>query len=47
MFLICLCGGYAISAYYTWQYYFIGAMFVVAVACNYLITFGVNKKTKE
>ena len=43
MFLICECFGYAISVYYTWQYVFIGVMFVLAIIANYLISFTYSK----
>ena len=47
MFLICLCCGYAISAFTTWQYIFSGVMFVVSIIANYFISFTYRKSNVE
>jgi hypothetical protein len=46
MFLICVCCGYALCASYNWQYYLIGALFIVCLLVNWLITLSAQKKEK-
>ena len=37
MFLVCLSFGYAISAFFDWQYVIIGIMFILAIIANFII----------
>ena len=39
MFLICVCCGYAISAIHSWQYIFIGIIFIFSIIVNIMLTF--------
>lgn len=38
LFLICVCCGYAVCVIRTWQYFFIGAMFIVSFSLNWYLS---------
>ena len=38
MFLLCVCCGYAASAIFTWQYIFIGVIFIFSIILNIMLT---------
>ena len=47
MFLLCACCGYAISAFFTWQYIFIGIIFAISILFNIMLTFEAKLTNKN
>lgn len=47
MFLACVCCGYAVCAVQTWQYYFVGAMFLISLFANWLLSYQVKQSEKK
>ena len=47
MFLTCVCCGYAVCAVQTWQYYFVGAMFLLSLLANWLLSYQVKLSEKK
>lgn len=39
MFLVCVCCGYAVCAIDTWQYFFIGGMFIISILVNWFLEY--------
>lgn len=47
MFLVCVCCGYAVSSVETWQYYFIGGIFIFSLIINFFIAYKTREKRSK
>lgn len=47
MFLVCVCCGYAVCADDYWQYFFIGAMFILSLLTNWFLSYRTKQQEKK